>query len=299
MTTITTELAQQLREAAEKATQGTWHADDGFIGHSITCAVDGSNKLLATVEGANAKADMAFIALANPANVLVLLDALEEAEYQRENIHRVNCELFDKVCAAEKHITEQQPVADVVAWSHPDRDRTCDIRWHSLNVEPGPLYRSPQSAPKTRTGLAKSLSHGEYKWLDRFPELTPYESNREQSNRQPVVFISGPMTGYKNFNRDEFDAEARAMGDRGYIVLNPAILPDGLQHEQYMSITLAMLRQADAVLMLKGWHESKGARLELDLAIRLGLVVLTESWSAMGEVIKRNPLRNGGDVCTQ
>lgn len=155
------------------------------------------------------------------------------------------------------------------------------------------------------TELAKSISEGKYKWLSRFPELTPYDGHREQSgnlseqmSRKPVVFISGPMTGYKNFNRDEFNAEARAMEDRGYVVLNPAILPDGLQHEQYMSITLAMLRQADAILMLKGWHESKGAQLELDLAIRSGLVVFSESWSGMGEVIKRNPLRNGGDVCT-
>lgn len=157
-----------------------------------------------------------------------------------------------------------------------------------------------------RTGLANSLRNGEYKWLSRFPELQPYDRHRvqkddslpEKMSRKPVVFISGPMTGYKNFNRDEFNAEARAMEDRGYVVLNPAILPDGLQHEQYMSITLAMLRQADAILMLKGWHESKGAQLELDLAIRSGLVVFSESWSGMAEVIKRNPLRNGGDVCT-
>lgn len=71
--------------------------------------------------------------------------------------------------------------------------------------------------------------------------------------RKPVVFIAGPMTGYHNFNRDEFNAEARILEERGFTVLNPAILPDGLQHEQYLQITLSMLEQADGVFLLNGW----------------------------------------------
>lgn len=39
---------------------------------------------------------------------------------------------------------DSEPVADVVAWSHPTEERTCDIRWRRHDVEPGPLYRHAQ-----------------------------------------------------------------------------------------------------------------------------------------------------------
>lgn len=43
---------------------------------------------------------------------------------------------------------DSEPVADVVAWSSPNEDRKCDIRWRRLDVEPGPLYRYAQPAPE-------------------------------------------------------------------------------------------------------------------------------------------------------
>lgn len=36
-----------------------------------------------------------------------------------------------------------EPVADVVAWSSPSEERTCDIRWRRHDVKPGPLYTAP------------------------------------------------------------------------------------------------------------------------------------------------------------
>lgn len=39
---------------------------------------------------------------------------------------------------------DSEPVADVVAWSHPTEESTCDIRWRRHDVEPGPLYRHTQ-----------------------------------------------------------------------------------------------------------------------------------------------------------
>lgn len=38
---------------------------------------------------------------------------------------------------------EAEPVADVVAWSHPTEGRTCDIRWRRFDVAPGLLYTDP------------------------------------------------------------------------------------------------------------------------------------------------------------
>lgn len=39
---------------------------------------------------------------------------------------------------------DSEPVADVVAWSHPTEERICDIRLRRHDVEPGPLYRHAQ-----------------------------------------------------------------------------------------------------------------------------------------------------------
>ncbi|HDT1354196.1 TPA: DUF4406 domain-containing protein [Citrobacter freundii] len=106
--------------------------------------------------------------------------------------------------------------------------------------------------------------------------------------RKPVVFIAGPMTGYHNFNRDEFNAEAGVLEDRGFTILNPAILPDGLEHQQYLAITLSMLEQADAVFLLDGWEKSNGAIREFRRARELGLLFMFQSWETARLAILHN-----------
>ena len=81
------------------------------------------------------------------------------------------------------------------------------------------------------------------------------------------------MTGYEGYNRDAFNAEADIMRLAGRIPLNPAILPDGLSQREYMDICFAMIRAADAVYLLKGFEESKGAMAELAYAEKLGLKI--------------------------
>lgn len=43
------------------------------------------------------------------------------------------------------------------------------------------------------------------------------------------IYIAGPMTGYKDFNRPAFKAFALKLSLDGNVVLNPAVLPDGLE----------------------------------------------------------------------
>lgn len=76
-----------------------------------------------------------------------------------------------------------------------------------------------------------------------------------------VIYIAGPMTGCKDYNRTAFCAEDLKLRCAGNIVLNPAVLPDGLSQQQYMSICIPMLMCADAIYLLDGWEESAGARL--------------------------------------
>ncbi|HEQ2046431.1 TPA: ead/Ea22-like family protein [Raoultella ornithinolytica] len=83
MTTDITELAQSLKAAAEKATPGPWGvARDGKTlvsnqSHPIATVSDAMHRMLA--DGSTGK-DAEFIALANPANVKRLVEALEKAQ---------------------------------------------------------------------------------------------------------------------------------------------------------------------------------------------------------------------------
>lgn len=87
------------------------------------------------------------------------------------------------------------------------------------------------------------------------------------------IYISGPMTGHDNFNRAAFNKEAERLASHGHTVLNPATLPDGLDERSYMDISFAMLRSADAILMLPGWKASAGASAEYHYAYKMELPI--------------------------
>lgn len=84
MTDIT-ELAQSLKAAAEKATQGNWRA---FQYHDGRCGIGGGHHdeiMVCEHISKERPHDAMFIALANPANVLALVEALEKAQqYAKE-----------------------------------------------------------------------------------------------------------------------------------------------------------------------------------------------------------------------
>ncbi|SPX37520.1 phage protein [Escherichia coli] len=83
-----------------------------------------------------------------------------------------------------------------------------------------------------------------------------------------VIYIAGPMTGYKDHNRTAFFTEAMRLAADGHVVLNPATLPEGLSQQQYMSICIPMLMCADAIYLLEGWVDSAGARAEYVMALK-------------------------------
>ena len=81
-----------------------------------------------------------------------------------------------------------------------------------------------------------------------------------------AVYIAGPITGCERY-AEYFGAAAEAIRDAGHIPLNPAALPKGLEYESYMDIGYAMLQCADAIVMLPGWRESRGANREYGVAL--------------------------------
>ncbi|EMR2276367.1 ead/Ea22-like family protein [Klebsiella pneumoniae] len=107
MTTDITALAQSLKAAAEKATQGNWRA---FQYHDGRCGIGGGhNDEIMVCEHISKERphDAMFIAMANPANILALVEALENSE---SRLHEVAV-----ACATAEQALEkaQQRIADL------------------------------------------------------------------------------------------------------------------------------------------------------------------------------------------
>ena len=86
-------------------------------------------------------------------------------------------------------------------------------------------------------------------------------------------YISGPMSGLPQCNFPAFHAAAARLRDQGYTVVNPAEFGEesGKTWEQYMRQDIKALCDCDTIYLLPGWHESKGAQLELHIAHRIGM----------------------------
>ena len=88
-----------------------------------------------------------------------------------------------------------------------------------------------------------------------------------------IVYLAGRITGDPAYRAKFSDAEM-VLRELGHTVLNPAVLPDGLEYAAYMAIDEQLLRAADAVCLLPDWKQSPGARQERALARRLGKQIL-------------------------
>lgn len=75
------------------------------------------------------------------------------------------------------------------------------------------------------------------------------------------IYIAGKITGDRNY-KDKFRRAEEILEAQGHIVLNPAILPEGMTQDEYMHICIPMLEVADQAVFLPDYFESEGARLE-------------------------------------
>ena len=96
-------------------------------------------------------------------------------------------------------------------------------------------------------------------------------------DRPKRIYIAGPMTGLAEHNFPAFHAAADRLRQAGWDAVNPAENFGGrtdLPRESYLRADVALLVGCDAVAMLPGWEDSRGAKLEYLLARELGLPVL-------------------------
>ena len=88
MTTDITELAQSLKAAAEKASNGDWVKESGAGWEACCSANDQANGgfIIAHFVGPDAAENREFVQAANPANVLALVEALEYYKSREERV---------------------------------------------------------------------------------------------------------------------------------------------------------------------------------------------------------------------
>lgn len=94
---------------------------------------------------------------------------------------------------------------------------------------------------------------------------------------RPHLYISGPMTGLPQLNFPAFSEAASNLRARGFFVINPAELnpdPKATWHE-CMRKDIRALCGCTAIVLLPGWEDSAGARLELHVAQQLGLHIVS------------------------
>lgn len=92
------------------------------------------------------------------------------------------------------------------------------------------------------------------------------------------IYISGKITGDENYKQKFAEAE-KILEEQGHEVINPARVAEALPeltYQQYLDIDYLLIEYCDAIYMLEDWIESKGARAEYGLAIRLHKEIFDE-----------------------
>jgi hypothetical protein len=91
-----------------------------------------------------------------------------------------------------------------------------------------------------------------------------------------TIYISGPMTGIVDHNFPAFNAAEASLREMGFTnIINPAYLgvTQGFLWEDYMRRDIKLLMDATDLVLLEGWGASKGARLEVFVAVHVGINV--------------------------
>ena len=107
-----------------------------------------------------------------------------------------------------------------------------------------------------------------------------------------LVYLSGPMRGFKDLNFPAFDKARDFWIVKGHAVISPADMDRQdpvnplLDHMNTMRIYARrdlthIVEHVDAVVMLDNWEKSRGALAELMVALWVGLKVFDERGKEM------------------
>lgn len=114
-------------------------------------------------------------------------------------------------------------------------------------------------------GAVDSLMPWERSVLAKDAEIKPV--------RMMTLYTAGPMRGRPDFNYPAFNALAARLRADGFTVNCPAENFGGdstHEYSEYMNLDLRMVLDSDGIVLMPGWRDSEGARLEASIAKALG-----------------------------
>lgn len=95
----------------------------------------------------------------------------------------------------------------------------------------------------------------------------------------PVIYIAGKVSGlpYEEVKR-KFKMKQLQLEALDFFVLNPVdIVADGdCSWTEAMRVSVMLLANADFICLLPDWKDSEGAKLEMALALKLGINTIND-----------------------
>lgn len=102
-----------------------------------------------------------------------------------------------------------------------------------------------------------------------------------------MTYISGPITGVEGWQERFIQAENWVKENLDKNIKSPRLISQRLERElgrtpgeipweEYMRADLRELTYCDTIYAMKGWEDSKGAVIEVQLAYTLGLRIIFE-----------------------
>lgn len=91
-----------------------------------------------------------------------------------------------------------------------------------------------------------------------------------------TVYVAGKISGLPAENtKEKFNYIANKLAGKGYTVVNPITEADySRPWDDAVRGEIKKMLECDEVHMLHDWQESRGAMLERDIALRLGMQVV-------------------------
>lgn len=91
-----------------------------------------------------------------------------------------------------------------------------------------------------------------------------------------TYYLAGPMSGYEDYNYPAFENAAQILRQTGVKIESPHENPWPENYEamgesklwiEMMAITHRQMQKCHGIILLKGWPQSRGARIELQEAL--------------------------------
>lgn len=128
-------------------------------------------------------------------------------------------------------------------------------------------YKNSRVVRGVRMGERPIINHNVYE-----SEKAVLFENKEK------IYISGKISGIENEAPALFEQAENSLKEKGYDTVNPVTLnhDHDKSWQSFMREDVKAMLDCDSIYMMSNWTSSKGAKIEREIAIHLGLKVIYE-----------------------